>query len=151
MKMMTDKWMSHESFYAHEFDNITTTTTGDYTVTIDSTTPTDTTLTYSSYVDQTPTDPVELAELKLAGICPKCRSEEGHEWNCEESISFTDVNAWTSAPITFNTNSINTSPVTITVGNATLTEEKLNRLNVLLDAFTDEEINDLIINKLQKG
>lgn len=123
--------------------------TGTDTITID--TATSGTLTYSSYIDQTPIDPVELAELKLAGICPKCRAEDGHEWNCEESLQFTDVSAWTSSPVTFNTASINTSPVTITVGNATLTEDKINRLNVLLDAFTDEEINDLIVNKLQKG
>jgi hypothetical protein len=126
-------------------------TMGTDTFTIDTSTISDTTLTYSSYVDQTPTDPVELAELKLAGICPKCRAEDGHEWNCEESLSFTDISTYaTSGNLTFNS-SVNTSPVTITVGNATLTEDKINRLNVLLDAFTDEEINDLIVNKLQKG
>ena len=145
--MMTDKWMSHEEFYAP----ITTTTTGDYTVTINgSTLPNyngDTGQLNLGGKDLTPADDIETAELKLQGICPACRCiNNDHEWNCKHYDYSTSID--TNA-ITFNSSSI-LNPTTITLGSGTLTEEKITKLDKLLDLFDDDELDQLILDKLTK-
>ena len=38
--------------------------------------------------DQTPTDPIEIAELTLSGICLYCRkSVHAHAWDCKHAAS----------------------------------------------------------------
>lgn len=105
--------------------------------------------------DQTPSDPFEEAELKLAGICPACRHEEGeHQWDCKHYDYST--NSITSGGITFNSNyqpgfTINTVQETeIALGQATLTEAKIKKLDKLLDFFDDEELENLILAKQMK-
>lgn len=145
---MTDKWMSHEDFYAP----ITTTTTGDYTVTINGST-------LPNYNDPgqlnlggkdlTPADDIETAQLKLQGICPACRcTNNDHEWNCKHYDYSTSID--TNA-ITFNSSSITTTaPTTITLGSETLTEEKITKLDKLLDLFDDDELDQLMLDKITK-
>lgn len=146
----TDTWMTHDDFYS---TTITTTIpAGGDTITIDPQ------LNFNS--DKTPKDPFEEAELKLAGICPSCRNTNGeHEWDCKHyDYSTTSI---TGAAITFNSNyqppgfidmsimSINTDNE-VSVGQATLTEAKIKKLDKLLDLFDDEELEDLILAKQMK-
>ena len=143
MAIPTDSWMTKENFYA---TTITTTIpAGGDTITIDPQ------LNFNS--DKTPKDPFEEAELKLAGICPSCRNTNGeHEWDCKHyDYSTTSI---TGAAITFNSNyqpgfSINTDNE-VSVGQATLTEAKIKKLDKLLDLFDDEELEDLILAKQMK-
>ena len=150
MTKVTDTWMTHENFYA---TTISTPTTADtITVTVDNTT-VDTQLNFRT--DQTPSDPFEEAELKLAGICPACRHEDGeHQWDCKHyDYSTTSI---TGAGITFNSNyqpgfTINTVQDTeIAFGAAILTEAKIKKLDKLLDLFEDDELDQLILDKLTK-
>lgn len=147
MAIPTDSWMTKENFYG---TTITTTQTGnDNTVTIDP----NTQLNFST--DKTPEDPFEEAELKLAGICPSCRKEDGdHDWDCKNyDYSTTSI---TGAGITFNSNyqpgiAINTVQDTeIALGQATLNEAKVKKLDKLLDLFDDDELDQLILDKLTK-
>lgn len=88
-------------------------------------------------IDQTPDDEIEKAELILAGICPACRRDDGkHDARCPH---FTyDIDG-----ITINTAS---GPNTITIGNRELTEDKLEKLDKLLDAIDDI---DVFLDKLK--
>jgi hypothetical protein len=143
MTKATDTWMTHDDFYS---TTITTTIpAGGDTIAIDPQ------LNFNS--DKTPKDPFEEAELKLAGICPSCRNTNGeHEWDCKHyDYSTTSI---TGAGITFNSNyqpgfSINTDNE-VSVGQATLTEAKIKKLDKLLDLFDDEELEDLILAKQMK-
>ena len=145
MAIPTDSWMTKENFYA---TTITTTIpAGGDTITIDPQ------LNFST--DRTPEDPFEEAELKLAGICPACRQEDGdHEWDCKNYDYST--NSITSGGITFNSNyqpgfTINTVQDTeIALGQATLNEAKIKKLDKLLDLFEDDELDQLILDKLTK-
>jgi hypothetical protein len=97
---------------------------------------------YTSFNDQTPTDPIEIAEFKLQGICPACRkSTKEHDWSCPESSVFT-IN---SAAITTST-----IPSIVSIGAATLDEDKLLKLDKLLDLFDDDELDELIAAKKKK-
>ena len=102
-------------------------------------------------IDKTPSDPMEEAELILAGICPKCRQENGeHDYLCSDWVA-TDLNI-SAGTVTIGTSygpSITLDP-TIHVGNNTLTEDKLNKLDYILDRFDDLDIDKLIkfIDKL---
>ena len=143
MTKATDTWMTHDDFYS---TTITMPADGD-TITIEPQ------LNFST--DQTPSDPFEEAELKLAGICPACRHEEGeHQWDCKHYDYST--NSITSGGITFNSNyqpgfTINTVQETeIALGQATLTEAKIKKLDKLLDFFDDEELENLILAKQMK-
>ena len=96
-------------------------------------------------IDKTPSDPMEEAELILAGICPKCRQENGeHDYLCSDWVA-TDLNI-SAGTVTIATSygpSITLDP-TIHVGNNTLTEDKLNKLDYILDRFDDLDIDKLI-------
>lgn len=101
-------------------------------------------------VNKTPSDPMEEAELILAGICPKCRQENGeHDYLCSDWVA-TDLNI-SAGTVTIGTSygptsygpSITLDP-TIHVGNNTLTEDKLNKLDYILDRFDDLDIDKLI-------
>lgn len=96
-------------------------------------------------VDQTPTDDVEKAELILAGICPACRRTDGkHDYTCPHYN-------YTVDGITINTQTSGAGM--ITVGNHTITEEKLDKLDKILDAIDDidEFIKDIKILKNKIG
>jgi len=104
-------------------------------------------------VNKTPSDPMEEAELILAGICPKCRQENGeHDYLCSDWVA-TDLNL-SAGTVTIGTSygpSINLGPgpgitldPTIHVGNNTLTEDKLNKLDYILDRFDDLDIDKII-------
>ena len=103
--------------------------------------------------DKTPADPFEEAELKLAGVCPACRREDGiHDWDCKHYNYSTST--ITGAGITFNSNyqpgftlDVDTE---ISIGQATLDEAKIKKLDKLLDLFDDEELDKLILDKLTK-
>jgi|TARA_R110000850_G_scaffold228322_2_gene353236 hypothetical protein len=122
---------------------ITTTTLGDTTVTINGSEASSEAGQITLTIDRTPDDAFETAELKLQGICPACRCTDGeHEWNCKNfdysitgNINNGTVYAHTGA-LTFSTTSTNS----ITLGNETLSEEKLKKLNNILDLFDDDEI-----------
>jgi hypothetical protein len=106
---------------------------GDSTYTI-----TDDSLTVTTSVDQTPDDDVEKAELILRGICPACRRDDGkHEFTCPHYDYAVDG-------ITINTKT--TGAGMITVGNHTITEEKLEVLDRIIDAVGDDldEFLDII-------
>lgn len=94
--------------------------------------------TYSiSTIDRTPDDEIEKAELILAGICPACRRDDGkHDARCPHFKY--DIDG-----ITINTAS---GPNTITIGNRELTEDKLEKLDKLLDAIDDI---DVFLDKLK--
>ena len=151
MAIPTDSWMTKENFYATTITTTTTpTATGDGTVTI-----TDPNIQLNFSTDRTPEDPFEEAELKLAGICPSCRNTNGeHEWDCKHYDYST--NSITSGGITFNSNyqpgfTINTVQDTeIALGQATLNEAKIKKLDKLLDLFEDDELDQLILDKLTK-
>ena len=135
---------------ANDIGSTTTTITGDalwtYTpgdnLTVDS---------YTSFNDQTPTDPMEIAEFKLQGICPACRkSTKEHVWQCPES---------SSSAFTINSGAITTSTITpgiVTIGSAvngsaaTIDAEKILKLDKLLDLFDDDELDELIAAKKKK-
>jgi len=107
---------------------------------------------YTSFNDQTPTDPIEIAEFKLQGICPACRkSTNEHDWSCPESSVFT-INS--GSVLTINSAGkqlTGTIPSkTITIGAATLDEDKLLKLDKLLDLFDDDELDELIAAKKKK-
>lgn len=88
-------------------------------------------------IDQTPADEIEKAELILAGICPACRRDDGkHDARCPH---FTyDIDG-----ITITTAS---GPNTITIGDRVLTEDKLEKLDKILDAIDDI---DVFLDKLK--
>ena len=127
---------------------ITTTTDvdiSDYTVTIPGTDDFTFTWDHGLTQDQTPTDDVEKAELILAGICPACRRTDGkHDYTCPHYD-------YTVDGITINTQTSGSS--VITVGNHTITEEKLDKLDKILDAIDDidEFIKDIKILKNKIG
>lgn len=99
---------------------------------------------YTYFQDQTPSDPVEEAELKLQGICPACRNElPTHEWSCPHRSWSLD-----GVTLTSDFDFVNTTP-SVQIGTAVLTEEKLEKLDKILDAFGDVDIDDLI-KKLDK-
>lgn len=96
-------------------------------------------------IDQTPKDEIEKAELILAGICPACRRSDGkHEYTCPHYD-------YTLDGITINTQTAGSS--VITVGNHSITEEKLEKLDKILNAIDDidEFINDIKILKNKIG
>lgn len=95
--------------------------------------------------DLTPTDEIEKAELILAGICPACRRDDGkHDYTCPRYEYSVDG-------ITINTQTAGAG--VITVGNHSITEEKLEKLDKILDAIDDidEFINDIKILKNKIG
>ena len=135
--------------------NWITTTTGSPTITInaESNTQLDLGLDLGNK-DLTPDDPFETAELKLAGICPACRNDEGfHTWDCKH-YDYSAHNVITGAGITYNSSyqpniTIGTS-TSISLGQATLDEAKVQKLDKLLDLFDDDELDQLILDKLTK-
>lgn len=104
-------------------------------------------------VNKTPSDPMEEAELILAGICPKCRQENGeHDYLCSDWVA-TDLNISSSGTVNINHGFPGmgttygptiTFDSTLHVGNNTLTEDKLNKLDYILDRFDDLDIDKLI-------
>jgi len=87
-------------------------------------------LTYTYTTDQTPADEVEKAELILAGICPACRRDDGkHDFSCPKYDYNVDG-------ITINTKTQGSG--VITVGNHSITEEKLEILDRIIDAVGDD-------------
>lgn len=97
-------------------------------------------------VNKTPDDPIAEAELILSGICPKCRCETPeHDWNCPD-WSANSVGFDPSQNVTIGTTYGPTITLdsTIHVGNNTLTQEKLDKLDALLDRVDDLDIDKLI-------
>ena len=105
-------------------------------------------------IDKTLEDDMETAQLILRGICPKCRKDDGdHEWDCPAwSGTLQDTTFSTSQNISFGTpygptvtiDTIDTTNSTIHVGNNTLTQEKLDKLDALLDRVENLDIDKLI-------
>jgi hypothetical protein len=98
--------------------------------------------TYSHHVDQTPSDPVEEAELKLQGICPSCRKDnQDHDWTCKHF----DSNTITLDPNSISFGNYNNpfSPA-ITIGNTTLDESKVQKIDKILQALDDDKLDKLI-------
>lgn len=150
MAIPTDSWMTKENFYAATITTSSPGSTTADTITIDP----NTQLNFGT--DRTPEDPFEEAELKLAGVCPACRREDGeHEWDCKNyDYSTTNI---TGSAITFGSNyqpgfTINTGvqDTEIALGEATLNEAKLKKLDKLLDLFDDEELGKIVFDKLTK-
>lgn len=141
MAIPTDSWIIHDPYPT----TITTTiATGTDTVTI-----TDPQLNFNS--DKTPQDPFEEAELKLAGVCPACRNEDGeHEWDCKHYNYSTSTVNTIGGGITFNSNYNYQADTEIKLGQATLDEAKIKKLDKLLDLFDDDELEQLILAKQTK-
>lgn len=109
------------------------------------------TINTSFSTDRTPTDPVEEAELKLAGICPKCRSTlPEHEWDCADNSVWTGVDTFTVTDSTIGMNYDNY--ITIDA-EPKLSPETVRKLNRIFDELDDDDIENLIINtkKNKKG
>lgn len=109
-----------------------------YTVDIENALDISTDYTYS--YDQTPKDPLEEAELKLQGICPACREpSNSHAWSCP--------NADLDLTIDANGGYLNFSTMvepTITLGTETVDENRLKKINTIVDAIDDEKLDKLI-------
>lgn len=92
--------------------------------------------------DRTPTDPVEEAELKLAGICPKCRATlPEHEWDCADNSVWTGVDTFTVTDSTIGMNYDNY----ITIDpEPKLSPETTRKLNKIFEELNDNDIDDLI-------
>lgn len=126
---------------AHSSDTITITVNGDEV---------DLNEQLNISVNKTPSDPMEEAELILAGICPKCRQDNGaHDWQCPDWASDLGIPEYINMnhgfPGMATTYGPNITPdPTIHVGNNTLTQEKLDKLDALLDRFDDLDLDKLI-------
>ena len=101
-------------------------------------------LTVTTSVDQTPDDDVEKAELILRGICPACRRSDGkHDYTCPHYDFSVDG-------ITISTKTAGAG--VITVGNHSITEEKLEVLDRIIDAVGDDldEFLDVIKDTIEE-
>lgn len=101
-------------------------------------------ITVSASVDQTPIDDMEKAELILQGKCPACRRDDGkHEYTCPHYDYAVDG-------ITISTKT--TGAGVISVGNHTITEEKLEVLDKIIDAVGDDldEFLDIIKDTIEE-
>lgn len=92
---------------------------------------------YSYHYDQTPKDPLEEAELKLRGICPACREpSNAHSWSCPNASYDLVVDA--------NGGYFTSIDANLTLGNQTLDENKLEKINKIIDAIDDDQIDKLL-------
>jgi len=114
------------------------------------------TISTSFSTDRTPTDPVEEAELKLAGICPKCRSTlPEHEWDCADNSVWTGVDTFTvtDSTISMDYDNMNYDNYITIDAEPKLSSETVRKLNRIFDELDDDDIENLIINtkKNKKG
>lgn len=98
--------------------------------------------------DQTPECDIEHAELKLAGICPACRCHnDDHTWDCknyswQNAITGTTINS--SAQYGTIIAGGTTYSDQITIGSAVIDEDKITKLDKILELFDDDELEKLL-------